>query len=286
LGRSALSLTAPLADDQCVIERFSAKYTGVVVAVDPVRIDAAALAVGTTLGAALGDIELMTVVPLGGHVAESHAALEQAAQRSGVSAIACTVLERDDAPGTLIEHAGDDRLLVIGCRPTHPMWLPALGDVGRRVLAAATHPVLVVGPAVTSQFDRSASLIVCAHRGRPSALTLDAVERWVHTFGSEQTWVADVIPTSIDIGGDGAATVRTWVDALAERNLVGRDRTLNGGDPVEWLEDFAADFTAAVYVTASDRYTDGRRHLRSTTRDLIRRGRHPVLVVPDRSRTN
>jgi nucleotide-binding universal stress UspA family protein len=267
-----------------VIERFFAKYTGVVVAVDPVRIDAAALAVGTALGTALGNIEIVTVIPVGDPVVTSTAAVEQAALISGVSAIGCAVIERDDAPRALVERAGNDRLLVIGCRPTHPLRLPALGDVGRSVLAAAGNPVLVVGPRVTVKFEPTAPLILCAHRGRPSAFTLDAVERWVQTFGSEQTWIAGVVPTSIDVGGDGAATVRTWADALAERHVVGRQRTLNGGDPVEWLEEFAAGFSSAVYVTASDRYTDGKRHLRSTTRDLIRGGRHPVLVVPTRSR--
>jgi nucleotide-binding universal stress UspA family protein len=266
-----------------VSERFSAKYAGVVVAVDPVRIDAAALAVGTTLGTAIGNLELVTVVPVGGPVVESHAALAQAALISGVSTVKRSVVEWDDAPTALFEQAGVDRLLVIGCRATHPLWLPALGDVGRSVLAVATQPVLVVGPGVTVEFEPTAPLIVCAHRGKPSPMTLDAVERWLHTFGSEETWVAGVIPTSIDIRGEGAATVRTWADALLERHVVGRQRTLNGGDPVEWLVDFAGDFTSAIYVTTSDRYTDGRRHLRSTTRDLIRRGRHPVLVVPNRS---
>ena len=267
-----------------MIERSFAKYTGVVVAVDPDRIDAAALAVGTTLGTAVGSIELVTVVPVGGPVVESNAALEQASLISGVPNIKFSVVEWDDPPTALFEQAGVDRLLVIGCRATHPLWLPALGDVGRSVLAAATQPVLVVGPGVTVDFEPTAPLIVCAHRGKPSTLTLDAVEMWLHTFGSQETWVAGVIPTSIDIRGDGAATVRTWADKLAERHVMGRQRTLHGGDPVEWLEDFTANLASAIYVTASDRYTDGRRHLRSTTRDLIRRGRHPVLVVPNRSR--
>jgi len=35
-------------------------------------------------------------------------------------------------------------------------------------------------------------------------------------------------------------------------------------------------------VTASGRYTDGRPHLHSTTRDLVRRATRPVLIVPAR----
>jgi hypothetical protein len=268
-----------------VIEDSVAKYTGVVIAVDPARTDPAALAVGVALGAALGETELVTV-STGESAAAGRVALEQAAATSGLTHVRISLLVQDDAPLALLDHAGADRLLVIGCRAAHPMRLPGLGDVGRSVLAEATRPVLVVGPSVTAELESTAQIVVCAHGDRPSPATLDAVERWVHSFGSEQTWVAGVIPTSTDVTGDGAVTVGTWADALAERHVVARQQILNGGDPVGWLEHFAGDLTNAVYVASSDRYTDGRRHLHSTTRDLIRRGRHPVLVVPHRSRRN
>jgi hypothetical protein len=52
---------------------------------------------------------------------------------------------------------------------------------------------------------------------------------------------------------------------------------LYGGDPVFWLEDFADEVGSAVYVAT--RWS-------STTRRLVHRTTHPVLVLPDRARAS
>ena len=57
---------------------------------------------------------------------------------------------------------------------------------------------------------------------------------------------------------------------------------LDGDDPVAALECAADRLLGAIYVTASARYTDGRLHWHSTTRDLVHRAARPVLVVPAR----
>jgi len=260
-----------------------ARYRGVVVAVDPQRLDASALAVGAALGAALGRCELLSVAPLGARTELIAAHLARAAHRCGTGDVQGVVVQSDDPASAIIEHVGDDRLLVMGCGATHPMRLPNAGDVGRNILGTTSQPVLVVGPGVSTTFDPHAPLIVCAGEDRPPPLVVTAVERWLGSFDNSDTWVTRVVPTSTDVGRCGARTAEHWTEMLRHNDVPAQVRILHGGDPTEWLNDFVAQLPNGVYVASSSRYTDRRRHLHSTTRDLIRRSRHPVLVVPIRA---
>lgn len=254
-------------------------YTGVVLGVDPSRVDPAAMAVATTLGEITGSIELLTVIPIGAPHHTHQVSLEQVARSAGVPHAACTVASWSEPSEVLLDAAGRDRLLIIGCAPGHPALAPRLGDVGRTVLRNAEVPIMVVGPSVPAGFDPTPELVVCAH-GTPAEGAMLAASRWSRTFNPPRTWVAEVIPTGTDVSGEGARTVADWAHGLGRLGVEAHERLLSGGDTVTWLEDFTSDLDSAVYVVSSARYTDGRRHLHSTTQALIARGRHPVLVAP------
>jgi hypothetical protein len=254
-------------------------YAGVVIGIDPSRVDSAAMAVAIALGEITGSIELLTVIPIGVPRDTYQVDLEQIAGAAGLSQAVCTVASWSEPSEVLLDAAGHDRLLIVGCAPGHPALAPRLGDVGRTVLRNADVPIMVIGPSVPARFESTAELVVCAH-GAPADAAMVAASRWAHTFNSPRTWVAEVIPTSTDVTGEGALTVADWARGLGLLGVDAHQRLLSGGDTVTWLEHFSSDLENAVYVVASTRYTDGRRHLHSTTRELIARGRHPVLVAP------
>ena len=67
---------------------------------------------------------------------------------------------------------------------------------------------------------------------------------------------------------------------LADLGVTANWDVLHGGEPDVWLGDFADRVTDAIFVTTSVRWTDGHLHRHSTTRRLVQRSAHPVLVVP------
>jgi hypothetical protein len=69
-----------------------------------------------------------------------------------------------------------------------------------------------------------------------------------------------------------------WAHALDARGLPASHVVVHDGGAAVGVD----RLSSGVLVATSRRDSDGHRHLHITTRDLIHRGRHPVLVVPDR----
>ena len=255
-------------------------YERIVVATDTTR-PATAVTIASALAADVGALELVTVTPPGPPLDVDRIALQRIAIQHGWLPAACTVLRGRDVAAALLRHLARRRaaLLVIGSSGHHPLTRPDGGPVTRQLLADSPDPILVVGPNVSSRFHaHPGKLVLAVDRPDPVPATLDAVEHWVHTFGSGRTWIIAVVGLTDDGGADRA--ISRWVDALHQRDLPVSPQILHG-PVIECVDGFAAGVRNAVVVTTSRRYSDGRRHLHSTTRDLIHRGRHAVLVVPD-----
>ena len=173
-------------------------------------------------------------------------------------------------------------LLVIGSTGRHPLTRPSDRHLARNVLAHTDQPTLVVGPHADPLFQpHPGTLVVCVNTSDPYPTTIAAVDRWRRTFASDPPWIVEVVATTDDPAAHGDRDVHRWATALESLQVPATTRVLHGGDPVEWLDEFASRLPNPAFVTTSRRYSDPRRHLHSVTGDLIRRSHHPVLVVPD-----
>ena len=173
-------------------------------------------------------------------------------------------------------------LLVIGSTGRHPLTRPSDRHLARNVLAHTDQPTLIVGPHADPLFQpHPGTLVVCVDTPDPYPTTIAAVDRWRRTFASDPPWIVEVVATTDDPADHGERNVHRWATALESLQVPATTRVLHGGDPVEWLDDFASRLPNPAFVTTSRRYSDPRRHLHSVTGDLIRRSHHPVLVVPD-----
>jgi nucleotide-binding universal stress UspA family protein len=258
-------------------------YERIVVATDTTR-PATAVTIASALAADVGALELVTVAPPGTALAVDRIALQRIAIQYGWLPAACTVLPGRDVAATLLRHCARRRaaLLVIGSSGHRPLTRPDGGPVTRQLLAEGPDPILVVGPHVDVGFHaHPGKLVLAVDTSEPSTPTLDTVGCWVDTFGSGSTWVIEVVGASDDGDTDADADVTRWVDALRRRDLLASHRVVRGR-VVDGIDDMTAGVRNAVVVATSRRCSDGKRHLHSTTRDLIHRGHAPVLVVPDR----
>ena len=182
--------------------------------------------------------------------------------------------------GRVVRHLARRRaaLLVIGSSGHHPLTRADGGPVTRQLLADSPDPILVVGPNVGSRFHaHPGKLVLAVDRPDPVPATLDAVERWVHTFGSGRTWTSPSSASPTTAGADRA--ISRWVDVLHQRDLPVSPQILQG-PVIECVDGFATGVRNAVVVTTSRRDSDGRRHLHSTTRDLSTAAATPCSWSP------
>ena len=174
----------------------------------------------------------------------------------------------------------------MGSTGRRPLTRPSDRHLARHVLARSDQPTLVVGPHADPAFGpHPGTLVVCVKTTDPYRPTIEAVDRWGRTFSPDPPWIVEVVATTVDPAAHGERDVHRWATALEDLQVAAATRVLHGGDPVEWLDEFAASVPNPVYVTTSRRYSDPRRHLHSVSGDLIRRSHHPVLVVPDHRRS-
>ena len=152
------------------------------------------------------------------------------------------------------------------------------------VLAAAKQPVLLVGPhAHVSEDAPKPTLVVCTDRTDAAVTAVPAVARWAATFGATDTWVTEVVPTVTagTIPGERPSEhVRHLAQLLADVGVESSWVVLPGDEPDVRIEEFGTQLRNPIFVSTSGRWTDGRRHWHSTTRQLVRRSTRPVLVVP------
>src|SRR3954451_7420118 len=125
-------------------------YQRIVVATDTTR-PATAVTIASALGADLGALELVTVVPPGVPAGVGRVDLERVAIQHGWLPAACTVLTGHDVAATILAHVARrrDALLVIGSRGHRPITgTDTNGPITRQLLADSPDPILVVGPHV------------------------------------------------------------------------------------------------------------------------------------------
>ena len=161
---------------------------------------------------------------------------------------------------------------------------PLRGSVVDEVLAAIDQPVLLVGPHVPALGDVAAADTCRLHRpyrrsghgrsgGRPLGRHVRRHRHLGHRGGPDRT--AGTSP-----GDSSSEHVRHFARLLAEVGVESSWGVLHGDEPDVRLEEFGTRLRDPIFVSTSGRWTDGRLHWHSTTRQLVRRSTRPVLVVP------
>ncbi len=263
-------------------------FNSIVVAVDLASNVHRALPVARSL-AELGNlpIQLLTVsAPWTADEIDTYE-LERLAEHHGFSPKSCVIDHDDDAGWAIARHVnnGEGSLLVMATTAKAPVRRHFLGTVTESVLARVDGPVLLLGPHVPATCSVDAPTVVaCVDETDAADAALPVIADWVHTFGGGRPWCAEVIPTAAGTGGHVRAASRLgeYAARLAAYGVDASWKVLHGGDPTDWLADFAETVEDAVLVAASARWTDWDTHRHSATRCLVHTTARPVLVVPAR----
>jgi nucleotide-binding universal stress UspA family protein len=210
--------------------------------------------------------------------------LEQRARANGWDPDAWSLIHDVDVPSALLQHTArrDDPLIVMATS-ARPPWSSAMfGGIPYDVLRRTDRPVLLIGPNVPSSFTpRRTTLVACLDAAESAERAIPTILSWQQTFAADAPHVAEVIS---DLQPEAPALQRLdrFRRMLAAQGVHPDVDLRHGDDPVDALEPTADLLLGAIYVATSARYTDGRLHWHSTTRDLVRRATRPVLVVPAR----
>ena len=210
--------------------------------------------------------------------------LEHRARSNGWDADAWSVVHDVDVAGGLLQHVArhDDPLLVMATSGRAPWSSAMFGGVPHDVLRRADRPVLLIGPHVPAWYaPHRTTLVACLDAKEQAARAIPSILSWQATFATDAPHLAEVIS---DQQPDAPARDRLdeFARLLAAQGIHPDVDLLYGDDPVDALEGEADRLLGAIYVATSARYTDGRLHWHSTTRDLVHRATKPVLVVPAR----
>jgi nucleotide-binding universal stress UspA family protein len=258
----------------------------IVVAVDLEPDGDRALPVARSLGE-LGEvpIELLTVSSPNEPEHVDSFELGRRAIANGWPANSYTIAHSDEVAAAIYQHLQglDAPLLAMATSAKRPLVGRLLGSVTEGVLALAEHPVLLVGPKVPSTFVwHSPTPVVCVDASDRAAQIVPAVTAWVRTFSSSSIHVLAVVPPTTDPMSRSveSAPVRHVVDRLQQDGVEATWDVVHGGEPEYWLEKYTAHIAEPLFVTSSARWSDGRPHWHSATRQLVRRTTAPVLVVP------
>jgi len=267
-------------------------FNSIVVALDLVSNVHRALPVARSL-AERGNlpIQLLTVSALGMSEEIDTRKLERLAEHHGFSPLSCIIDHDDDAGWAIARHVnnGEGSLLVMATTAKVPVRRHFLGTVTESVLARVVGPVLLVGPHVppTCSLD-SPTVVACVDETDAADDALPVIAGWVNTFGGGRPCCAEVIPAAAGTAGHVHAASRPG-EYAARPAAYGVDaswKVLHGGDPTDWLADFAETVEDAVLVAVSTRWTDWVTHRHSATRCLVHTTARPVLVVPARTAAN
>jgi nucleotide-binding universal stress UspA family protein len=263
-------------------------FNSIIVAVDLRSNAHRGLPVGRSL-AALGNlpIQLLTVsAPWMSNEIDA-AELARLVHDHGVSAQSRVILHDHDAGRAIARHVDncEGSLLVMATTAKAPVRRHFLGSVTESVLARVDGPVLLIGPHVPPSCNLdSPTLVACVDETDAADAALPVIADWVHTFGGGRPWCAEVIPTSPASRDPVRAASRLgrYAARLAAYGVDATWKVLRGGDPMNWIADFAESVDDAVLVASSARWTDWDTHRHSATRSLVRTTSRPVLVVPAR----
>jgi nucleotide-binding universal stress UspA family protein len=210
--------------------------------------------------------------------------LEHRARSNGWDADAWSVVHDIDVAGGLLQHVArhEDPLLVMATSGRAPWSSAVFGGIPHDVLRRADRPVLLIGPHVPWWFaPQRTTLVACLDAKERAARAIPSILSWQATFATDAPHLAEVIST---VQPDASAQDRLdeFARMLAAQGIHPDVDLLYGDDPIVALERAADRLLGAIYVATSARYTDGRLHWHSTTRDLVHRATKPVLVVPAR----
>ena len=265
-------------------------YTTLVVALDLEPDGDRALPIVREL-AELADvsIELLTVTPSREEMEVDAFELSQRATSSGWPAHSYEVIRSDDPAGAIVDHlrGRSDVLLVMATTAQRPAIGHVLGSVTERVLQLVEQPVLLVGPHVPSAFSLTRPTpIACVDPQDDPSVMVATVIRWMESFTSDDPWIVEVLPRANSgsiVGLVESAHAHRVSRELARAGVKAAWEVLHGRHPERPLEEFAHELEDPIFVTASTRWTDGRWHWHSVTRQLVHRSEHPVLVVPTKA---
>jgi nucleotide-binding universal stress UspA family protein len=206
----------------------------------------------------------------------------RAIRRRGGVEVTWHALDRGPVPAAVHDHvaaAGSD-LLCLPTRAGHGPRHLLFGSVAEGVLRQAAVPVLMVGPHVTRVADRYRTVVACVD-GSPEADTaLHVADRLCEALGAELVLI-DVVEPRADVPGDlrGSATLERTAGRLD--HTVEEFGVLYGTDVGKTISAFADGREDVIVVTGTRQRVGTRIALRdSVAHDVIRRSRHPVLVVP------
>jgi nucleotide-binding universal stress UspA family protein len=260
-------------------------YKTIVVALDLATDGDRAVAVADSLRR-LGDVrvELLTVSSPAFLTAVDSYELHRRAVRHGRPGDRFDVIHADDTARAIVDHvASRDALLIMATSGKRPLTGALLGSVTRGVLELTERPVLLVGPEVPTTFTADdTTLVACVDDLEMAAGLVAPMLSWVGSFRTSPPWITQVVAPGHSGDAIGQRNVSHLVELLAAQGINASGRLLHHRDPVAALEENADTVDGPVYVVSSARYTDGRHHWHSTTRDLIHRATRPVLVVPAR----
>jgi nucleotide-binding universal stress UspA family protein len=230
-------------------------------------------------------VDLVTVSSPGLPSAVDTYELERRVRAHGWDRDSWTLVHDVDVARGLVQHAAhrEDPLIVMATAGRRPWSSSMFGSIPHDVLRSTERPVLLVGPHVPCWYAPArTTLLTCLDAGETAARAVPAIVSWQQTFAACAPQIAEV---ASDRSQEAAARRRvgSFADLLAAHHLRAITDVLRDDDPVHALEQHAKQLDGAIFVATSARYTDGRLHWHSTTRDLVHRASRPVLVIPARA---
>jgi nucleotide-binding universal stress UspA family protein len=232
------------------------------------------------------DVELVTVAPSAFLGEAETFEMSRRATENGWPADAYHVLIADDAADAIVEHVRgrEGTLLMMSTRARRPPIGHFLGSVSEKVLQNTDRPILLVGPRVPEEIEWSRPTpILCVDESDTAAQAVPIVAAWTSSFRSAEPWVVEVMPADDRAPtGDTVAAAHAYQVAqlLSAAGVPASWEVLYGSQAALWLDDFADRIDEPFFVAASTRWTDGRTHWHSETRQLVHRSTRPVLVAP------
>jgi nucleotide-binding universal stress UspA family protein len=228
-------------------------------------------------------VDLVTVSSPGLPSAPDAYQLEHRAHDNGWGPDSWSIVHDVDVAGGLLQHvARHQDPLIVMATSARPPWSTVFGGVTHDVLRRTDRPVLLVGPKVPWWFtSHRSTLIACLDAEERAERAIPTILSWQHTFAADAPHVAEVI-SDFQPYAPTRGRLDRFAELLAAQGIHPRVDVLYGDEPVAALEDAADRMLGAIYVATSARYTDGRLHWHSTTRELVHRATRPVLVVPAR----
>jgi len=232
-------------------------------------------------------IELVTVT---GDVREQleKARLHQSATTHKLERWNSVVLHDKDPGASLAEHLQmiETPLVVMASAVHGPIGELLSLSTAAELLSKARCPVLILGPHVQPTWHPDGvQLLSCVGSIGHAETTMPQMMKWTRTFGcGTPPWFVEVVePGALAAAADvdESAHVHRFAELLAKRGMEGNWDVLHEHDPVDALLRFAEKFDRAVFVVASDQWSDPAHvHLHSVSRQLAHRSTQPVLVVP------